>query len=152
MNMKATGIIRRVDDLGRVIIPKEIRRTMRIREGDSLEIFLVNSAIMFKKYVPLATIPLNAAKSAMDKNHITSAIVDIDGNILAGCKSIALPDPNCLNIQNVRYTMEYAENYGITPILSNGEVEGAIIFCSTTPENVSFVEGIAAMIVAMLEN
>ena len=37
--MKATGIVRRIDDLGRVVIPKEIRRTMRIREGDPLEIF-----------------------------------------------------------------------------------------------------------------
>ena len=40
--MKATGIVRRIDDLGRVVIPKEIRRTMRIREGDPLEIFTSN--------------------------------------------------------------------------------------------------------------
>ena len=40
--MKATGIVRRIDDLGRVVIPKEIRRTMRIREGDPLEIFVSN--------------------------------------------------------------------------------------------------------------
>ena len=37
--MKATGIVRRIDDLGRVVVPKEIRRTLRIREGDPLEIF-----------------------------------------------------------------------------------------------------------------
>ena len=41
--MKATGVVRRIDDLGRVVIPKEIRRTMRIREGDSLEIFVNQS-------------------------------------------------------------------------------------------------------------
>ena len=48
--MKATGIVRRVDDLGRVVIPKEIRRTCHIKEGDPLEIFLENGAVVFKKY------------------------------------------------------------------------------------------------------
>ena len=49
--MKATGIVRRIDDLGRVVIPKEIRRTMRIREGDPLEIFTNNDGgVIFKKY------------------------------------------------------------------------------------------------------
>ena len=52
--MKATGIVRRIDDLGRVVIPKEIRRTMRIREGDPLEIFTSASGeVVFKKYSPL---------------------------------------------------------------------------------------------------
>lgn len=48
--MKATGIIRRVDDLGRVVIPKEIRRNLGIREGDPLEIFLHEDSVCFKKY------------------------------------------------------------------------------------------------------
>ena len=48
--MKVTGIIRRVDDLGRVVIPKEIRRTMKIREGDPLEIYLEKDAVVFRKY------------------------------------------------------------------------------------------------------
>ncbi len=52
--MKATGIVRRIDDLGRVVIPKEIRRTMRIREGDPLEIFTgPNEEVVFKKYSPI---------------------------------------------------------------------------------------------------
>ena len=50
--MKATGIVRRVDDLGRVVIPKEIRRACNIREGDPLEIFLQDGAVVFKKYNP----------------------------------------------------------------------------------------------------
>ena len=51
--MKATGIVRRIDDLGRVVVPKEIRRTLRIREGDPLEIFTEqNGAIVLKKYSP----------------------------------------------------------------------------------------------------
>lgn len=48
--MKATGIIRRMDDLGRVVIPKEIRRNVGIREGDPLEIFLHEDGVCFKKY------------------------------------------------------------------------------------------------------
>lgn len=52
--MKATGIVRRIDDLGRVVIPKEIRRTLRIREGDPLEIFTENDGgIILKKYSPI---------------------------------------------------------------------------------------------------
>ena len=52
--MKATGIVRRIDDLGRVVIPKEIRRTMRIREGDPLEIYTDNGGeVIFKKYSPI---------------------------------------------------------------------------------------------------
>ena len=52
--MKATGIVRRIDDLGRVVIPKEIRRTMRIREGDPLEIFTDREGeVIFKKYSPI---------------------------------------------------------------------------------------------------
>lgn len=53
--MKATGIVRRIDDLGRVVIPKEIRRTMRIREGDPLEIYTdANGEVIFKKYSPIS--------------------------------------------------------------------------------------------------
>lgn len=50
--MRATGIVRRIDDLGRVVIPKEIRRTMNIREGDPLEIYLdtAEKTVCFKKY------------------------------------------------------------------------------------------------------
>ena len=52
--MKATGIVRRIDELGRVVIPKEIRRTQRIRKGDALEIFTAaDGQVVFKKYSPL---------------------------------------------------------------------------------------------------
>lgn len=52
--MKATGIVRRIDDLGRVVIPKELRRTMRIREGDPLEIYTdTDGEVIFKKYSPM---------------------------------------------------------------------------------------------------
>ena len=52
--MRATGIVRRIDDLGRVVVPKEIRRTLRIREGDPLEIFTdKDGEIILKKYSPI---------------------------------------------------------------------------------------------------
>ena len=61
--MKATGIVRRIDDLGRVVIPKEIRRTMRIREGDPLEIFVSNEGeVIFKKYSPISELGSIAAQ------------------------------------------------------------------------------------------
>lgn len=58
--MNATGIMRRIDDLGRVVIPKEIRRTMRIREGDPLEIYTNKDELVFKKYSPIANVLDNA--------------------------------------------------------------------------------------------
>lgn len=55
--MKATGIVRRIDDLGRVVIPKEIRRTMRIKEGDPLEIFVDREGeVILKKYSPISAL------------------------------------------------------------------------------------------------
>ena len=55
--MKATGVVRRIDDLGRIVIPKELRRTMRIKEGDSLEIFIDgNERVVLKKYSPVQNI------------------------------------------------------------------------------------------------
>lgn len=51
--LKATGVVRRIDDLGRVVIPKEIRKTLRIKEGDPLEIFTDKEEKYFKKYSPI---------------------------------------------------------------------------------------------------
>ena len=57
--MKATGIVRRIDDLGRVVIPKEIRRTLRIREGDPMEIFTnAEGAVVFKIFADRRTVQL----------------------------------------------------------------------------------------------
>lgn len=63
--MKATGIVRRIDDLGRVVIPKEIRRTMRIREGDPLEIYTdKEGGVIFRKYSPMGDLGEFASKYA----------------------------------------------------------------------------------------
>ena len=63
--MKATGIVRRIDDLGRVVIPKEIRRTMRIREGDPLEIYTDREGeVIFKKYSPIGELAAFASQYA----------------------------------------------------------------------------------------
>ena len=63
--MKATGIVRRIDDLGRVVIPKEIRRTLRIREGDPLEIYTATDGeVIFKKYSPVGELSQFAAQYA----------------------------------------------------------------------------------------
>ena len=60
--MRETGIVRRIDELGRVVIPKEIRKTQRIRTGDSLEIYTDgNGGVIFKKYSPLAELGEPAA-------------------------------------------------------------------------------------------
>ena len=72
--MKATGIVRRIDDLGRVVIPKEIRRTMRIREGDPLEIYTDREGeVIFKKYSPIGELSAFAAEYA-DTLHRTCGL------------------------------------------------------------------------------
>ncbi|MDR2615793.1 MAG: AbrB/MazE/SpoVT family DNA-binding domain-containing protein, partial [Oscillospiraceae bacterium] len=76
--MKATGIVRRIDDLGRVVIPKEIRRTMRIREGDPLEIFTEKDGeVIFKKYSPMGEWSETAAQLCEAMNKISERFVAI---------------------------------------------------------------------------
>ena len=80
--MKATGIVRRIDDLGRVVIPKEIRRTLRIREGDPLEIFTDREGeVILKKYSPigeLGTLAKIYAESLAQTLGCTVCITDTD--------------------------------------------------------------------------
>ncbi len=83
--MKATGIIRRIDDLGRIVIPKEIRRILRLREGDPMEIFIQDNGVCFQKYSPigeLAEFAQEYADSLYDVTGHTVLIGDRD-NIIA---------------------------------------------------------------------
>lgn len=76
--MKATGIVRRIDDLGRVVIPKEIRRTLRIREGDPLEIFTDREGeVILKKYSPIGELNEFATEYAESLNESINAIAII---------------------------------------------------------------------------
>ena len=84
--MKATGIVRRIDELGRVVIPKEIRRTLRIREGDPLELFTDRDELMLKKYSPIASIGRfseGTAKSLNEQSGYLAAITDTDAVLSA---------------------------------------------------------------------
>ena len=75
--MKATGIVRRIDDLGRVVVPKEIRRVLRIREGDPLEIYTGNSGeVILKKYSPIHDL------SQFADEYAESAVRILGGTIL----------------------------------------------------------------------
>lgn len=90
--MKATGIVRRVDDLGRIVIPKEVRRSLRIKEGDPLELFTdKDGSIIFKKYSALEVLENFAgdyAKSMADILNIGIIVTDSD-------KVIAAPYKKC---------------------------------------------------------
>ena len=85
--MKATGIVRRIDDLGRVVIPKEIRRTLRIKEGTPLEIFTDREGeIILKKYSPIGELSLFAkeyAESLSQSTGMLSCITDHDQVVAA---------------------------------------------------------------------
>lgn len=75
--MKATGIVRRIDDLGRIVIPKEIRRTLRIRETDPLEIFTDKEGeIILKKYSPIGELGL-LQKSMRSRLHRQQGIPSV---------------------------------------------------------------------------
>ena len=121
--MKATGIVRRVDDLGRIVIPKEIRRTLRIREGDPLEIYTEkDGGVIFRKYSPMGDLQEFAAQMCESIGSATghiAAVADRDSIIaLFGAPKKELVDkPNSPELERI---MEQRKNYrfqtGDTPI------------------------------------
>ena len=146
--MKATGIVRRIDDLGRVVIPKEIRRTMRIREGDPLEIYTESDGgVVFKKYSPVGELSRVSAEYAEAINRtsgIPIAICDRDNVIaVAGVPKrdfVSKPISNKLSgVLTSRKSYTSDKNGGLTvtegggevsylsPIVSEGSVIGAIM-------------------------
>ena len=92
--MKATGIVRRIDDLGRVVIPKEIRRTMRIREGDPLEIYTDREGeVIFKKYSPIGELASFAAQYAETLHKTCSlSVVICDRDAVIACSGVPKKD------------------------------------------------------------
>ena len=123
--MKATGIVRRVDDLGRIVIPKEIRRTLRIREGDPLEIYTEkDGGVIFRKYSPMGDLQEFAAQMCESIGAATghiAAVADRDSIIaLHGVpKRDLLDKPNSPELEKL---MEQRKNYlfkaGDTPIFA----------------------------------
>ena len=121
--MKATGIVRRVDDLGRIVIPKEIRRTLRIREGDPLEIYTEkDGGVIFRKYSPMGDLQEFAAQMCESIGSATghiAAVADRDSIIaLHGAPKRELIDKK--NSPELEKLMEQRKNYlyksGETPI------------------------------------
>ena len=149
--MKATGIVRRVDDLGRIVIPKEIRRTLRIREGDPLEIYTEkDGGVIFRKYSPMGDLQEFAAQMCESIGSATghiAAVADRDTIIaLHGAPKRDLMDkPNSAELERL---MEQRKNYlfksgdthifaadgeekyrlGVAaPILSQGDLMGCVM-------------------------
>ncbi len=154
MSMKATGIVRRIDDLGRVVIPKEIRRTLRIREGDPLEIFVDRDGeVILKKYSPIGELGDFAKEYAESlyegTGHIT-IISDRDTFIaVAGGskkeyleKQIGAPIESCMdnrktlletNGGNYEISKDHQEtlsSFVSAPIISGGDPIGTVILLS----------------------
>ena len=149
--MKATGIVRRVDDLGRIVIPKEIRRTLRIREGDPLEIYTEkDGGVIFRKYSPMGDLQEFAAQMCESIGAATghiAAISDRDAIIaLHGAPKRELMDkPNSPELEKLMeqrrnylfrngdspiYAADGAEKYRLgaaSPILSQGDLMGCVM-------------------------
>ena len=151
--MKATGIVRRIDELGRVVIPKEIRRTLRIRESDPLEIFTDREGeIILKKYSPIGELSLFAqqyAESLAQTLNCLVCICDMDQiiassgagkkdfqekfisasiqKVLEGRNTVALTaDDRGFSMITIGQSEEYTGEM-ITPIICEGDVIGGII-------------------------
>ncbi len=149
--MKATGIVRRVDDLGRIVIPKEIRRTLRIREGDPLEIYTEkDGGVIFRKYSPMGDLQDFATQmcEAIGANTgCIAAVSDRDSIIAtAGVPKRELMDkPNSQELEKImeqRRTYRYnpgdtrikvtegSEKYHLgvaAPILCQGDLMGCVM-------------------------
>ena len=129
--MKATGIVRRIDDLGRVVVPKEIRRTLRIREGDPLEIFTDHEGeIILKKYSPIGELSQFAALYAKTLSETTGYLVcitDKDHVVAAsgnkkkeyGKKAISKELEEVIEEREHRISQKGKEGY--IPIVKEGE-------------------------------
>ncbi|MBE6050093.1 MAG: stage V sporulation protein T [Clostridium sp.] len=156
--MKATGIVRRIDDLGRVVIPKEIRRTLRIREGDPLEIFTDREGgVILKKYSPIGEltdfsreyaeslqqaighIVLIADKDAFisvsgapKKGYVERKISSELEDVMDSRKTVILGENNkVIPLHNDEDDVE--EKYSsqvISPIIAEGDSIGAVIIMS----------------------
>lgn len=152
--MKATGIVRRIDDLGRVVIPKEIRRTMRIREGDPLEIYTNSEGeVIFKKYSPVGEMALFASQYAevlnksgglpavvCDRDHVVAAygvpkkeflerrISSTLEQAMEKRKTIAVQE----NTEDRIRPVEGVEKYALvcSPIIASGDVCGSVMYIS----------------------
>ncbi len=150
--MKATGIVRRIDDLGRIVIPKEIRRTMHINEGDPLEIYTTSEGkIILKKYSPIGELRSFADQHA----NILSKIVNIPviicdrDNIIAAAgisKREIINKPISQELKNIlqqRQTYTTQKNKPLypsqeikhnilvcSPIISSGDLNGAVMLLS----------------------
>ncbi len=116
--MKATGIVRRVDDLGRIVIPKEIRRTLKIREGDPLEIYTEkDGGVIFRKYSPMGDLQEFASQmcEAIGTNTGCIAAVSDRDSIIAlhGAPKRELMDKP--NSQELEKLMEQRKNYRFRP-------------------------------------
>ena len=150
--MKATGIVRRIDDLGRVVIPKEIRRTLRIREGDPLEIYTEKDGeVIFKKYSPMGELSGFAGEICESLNRSTgsiTAVCDRDSVIAVagGGKKELLEKPISHALEEIMENrravrteagdrrplpVENENGFAISvaaPILSEGDVLGCVMF------------------------
>lgn len=128
--MKATGIVRRVDDLGRIVIPKEIRRTLRIREGDPLEIYTEkDGGVIFRKYSPMGDLQEFAVQMCESIGTATgriAAVADRDSIIaLHGAPKRELMDkPNSPALEKLMEDRKsYLFHLGDTPISPSESTE-----------------------------
>ena len=146
--MKATGVVRRIDDLGRIVIPKEIRRNLRIRDGESLEIFVDGSNIILKKFSIMRNIDeyaINMADAIHSLTKKSVVITDTDSVIACSCnlndlfnKSISDNLSFCIKRResilerydkNLSLTIDYSVNcrYAMNAIVANGDSVGLVI-------------------------
>ena len=162
--MKATGIVRRIDDLGRVVIPKEIRRTLRIREGDPLEIFTDREGeVILKKYSPIGELG-DFAKEYVESIHqslgLISCVMDKDSIIAVagGAKKEFLEKAINADLEQameqkkpiITNRSQEGKMYGIianeedlskyssqviVPIVTQGDAIGAVVLLSKEPNS-----------------
>ena len=132
--MKATGIVRRIDDLGRVVIPKEIRRTLRLREGTPLEIFTDREGeIILKKYSPMVELAAFAGQYAEAMSQATGLIVCITDRdqviaVSGGARKELLQKAISPSLERV-----IGERQVVAPIICEGDAIGAVAIMSREP-------------------
>ena len=133
--MKATGVVRRIDDLGRVVIPKEIRKTLRIKEGDPLEIFTDREGqVILKKYSPIGELSEFATGYAETLAKTTGHIACItDKDTIIAVSGVYTSKENSDMAMPITKNDKNEKKYNsqiVYPIISNGDTIGTVILMS----------------------
>lgn len=172
--MKTTGVIRRIDDLGRIVIPKEIRKNLRIKNGDTLEVFVDVDSVILKKYSPIESIEDAALKYVDSFNQVLKhniivtdkdKVIAVSGSLKKNYLGKNISDFTDRSIERrdsfverQKKNFSFVEGiedfgyYSFSSIVNNGDTLGSVIIISLDKPILESDEKMAVILSKLLSN